>query len=206
MAERSFGLGRVVGFSFPADLDWTDWPPHPSYAPVIFDLIHYLAGQTAAPEMTRVGGSFVQLVDLSAFDSHVAMVDPDGEKTEMLAKPLAGTDENSESVLYQARLDGLRKRGIYQLQLTRINGQSHSVLFAANVNPDEGQLERLDFGQVGQQYFGEKATRVSLTDLNSLQISGGHNEIWPQLLWALAIVLAIEQLLGWWFGRFRTGT
>jgi hypothetical protein len=205
MAERSYGKGRVVAFSFPADLDWTDWPPHPSYAPVIFDLIHYLAGQSAASDATRVGGSFVQLVDLSAFDSHVAVVDPDGEKTEMLAKPVEGTAENSDSVLYQARVDEIRKRGIYQLQLTRNNGQTQPVHFAANINPDEGQLARLDFGQVGEQYFGARATRVSLAELNSLQISGGHNEIWPQLLVALAIILATEQLLGWWFGRFRTG-
>jgi hypothetical protein len=206
MAERSFGQGRVIGFSFPADLDWTDWPPHPSYAPVIFDLIHYLASGSAAPDTTRVGGSFAQLVDLSAFDSKVALIDPDGEMTEMLAKPLAGTDESSQSVLYQARVDGLRKRGVYQLKLTRSDGQSQPVLFAANVHPSEGQLERLDFGQLGEQYFGDKVSRVSLGELASLQFSGGHNEIWPQLLAALAVILLVEQLLGWWFGRGRTGS
>ncbi len=206
MAERSFGKGRVIGFSFPADLDWTDWPPHPSYAPVVFDLIHYLASSIAKQDTTRVGGSFAQLVDLSAFDSNVALVDPDGETTEMLAKPITGTDESSQSVLYQARIDGLRKRGVYQLQLMRSDGQVQPVLFAANVNPSEGQLERLDFGQVGAEYFGDKVSRVSLGELDSLQFSGGHNEIWPQLLAALAILLIVEQALGWWFGRSRTGS
>lgn len=206
MAERSYGKGRVVGFSFPADLDWTDWPPHPSFAPVVFDLIHFLSSNLVAEETTRVGGSFTQLVDLSAFESNVSLVDPDGEMTEMLAKPITGTAESSQSVLYQARIDGLAKRGVYQLQLKRSDGQVQPVLFAANVNPAEGRLERLDFSQVGEQFFGDKVSRISLGELASLQISGGHNEIWPQLLAALAVLLIIEQTLGWWFGRGRTGS
>ncbi len=206
MAERSFEKGRVIGFSFPADMDWTDWPPHPSFAPVIFDLIQYLASSDIAQETTRVGGSFTHLVDLSAYDTNVAFVDPDGEMTETLAKPVSGTEASSQSVLYQARVDGLRKRGVYQLKLTRSDGKIEPVLFAANVDPTEGQLQRLDFGQVGEQYFGERVSRVSLAQLSGLQFTGGHNEIWLQLLASLAAVLILEQFLGWWFGRRRSGS
>jgi hypothetical protein len=195
----------VVAFSFPADLDWTDWPPHPSYAPVMFDLIQYLSQSHAAHETTRVGGSYAQLIDLSVFEADVALTDPDGERTEMLAKPISGSDESSNSVLYQARIDGLPKRGVYELLLTRSDGRQQPLQFAANVNPSEGQLQRLDFGQVGEDYFGDKASRVSIAELASLQFSGGHNEIWPQVLIVLALLLLAEQALGWWFGYRRSG-
>jgi hypothetical protein len=205
MAERSYGKGRVMGFSFPADVDWTDWPPHPSYAPVIFDLIQYLASADVAQETTRVGGSFAHLVDLSAYDANVSFVDPEGEMTETLAKPLSGTDASSQSVLYQARVDDLRRRGIYQLKLTRSDGPSQAVLFAVNVDPTEGRLQRLDLGQVGSQFFGERIRAISLAELDALEFSGGRKEFWLQFLGALAAVLMLEQFLGWWFGRRRSG-
>jgi hypothetical protein len=206
MAERSVGRGRVVGFTFPADLDWTDWPPHPSYAPVIFDLIQYLAARDIRTESVRVGGSFTHLVDLSAFDANVAFVDPAGEMTESLAKPITSSDEATQSVLYQARLDQLRNRGFYQLKLTRGDGRFQPVLFAANIDPGESQLRRLDFQEVGESYFGDRVKRLTLAELDALEISGGRNEIWLQVLAALAAVLLIEQLLGWWFGRRRSGS
>jgi hypothetical protein len=204
MAERSFGKGRVLAFSFPADLDWTDWPPHPSYAPVVFDLIHYLSGGAGEPNTTRVGESFSQLIDLSVFESGVAFVDPDGETTESLAQPVSESEASSQSVLYQARLSDVGRRGVYQLKLRRSDGQPANILFAANLDPTEGDLRRLETEQFGSSFWGDRVSLIALADLGELEIAGGQNELWLQVLIALAALLFLEQLIGWWFGHRRS--
>ena len=203
MAERTTGKGRVIGFSFSADLDWTDWPPHPSYAPVISDLIHYLASRDAGLATTVVGGSVAHPVDLSIYDGKVGLIDPQGEKIEANAKPYGEDDESKESVLYQVRFDEVRRRGVYEMQLLRNDRTQEKVLFAANVDPDEGKLKRLNVGSLGEGYFGDQTKLVTSEELASHAVSGGQNEIWPQLLLLLGAVLGIEQLLAWWFGKRR---
>ena len=203
MAEKSFGSGRVVAWSFPADLDWTDWPAHPSYAPVFFDLIHYLAHRDLSRAAVIVGGSVTFPVDLSRFNTEVTLVDPNGDKRKEKAVPVDGSEASKKSVMYQVRFDKLPRRGIYQMQLQRTSGAVQPISIAVNLDPSESDLKRLDLGSVGTDYFGPRARVVTLDELSSLAVTGGHNEIWFQILIALAVILGVEQFLAWWFGRKR---
>ena len=53
MVDRTLGDGRVIVFTIPGDGDWSMWPSSPTYAPIMVDLISYLAGSTNAD--TSVG-------------------------------------------------------------------------------------------------------------------------------------------------------
>ena len=84
-----------------------------------------------------------------------------------------------------------------------LTGETESVLFASNTDPREGQLKRLPESATEGDFFDEQIKRVSATELKGEKVSGGNTEIWPQLLIFLIAVLALEQFLGWWFGKKR---
>jgi hypothetical protein len=203
MAERAFGEGRVVAWSFPADLDWSDWPAHPSYAPVFFDLVHDLARRDRHRAATVVGGSWTYPVDLSRFDTQVSLIDPSGEAREATAAPADASTASAETVLYQVRFDELARRGVYTMRLRRPSGEDQRIQFAVNLEPSESNLQRIDLAAIGPEAWGSRTKVVTLSALETQVISGGHNEIWPQVLIFLAAILGLEQVLGWWFGRRR---
>ncbi len=203
MAEKTLGDGRVVTFAFSADADWTMWPAHPTYICVMWDLVNYLVGDLTEMETTRVGGSASRLVDLSMYDLRVSLTDPAEEKVETIAQPLDPTAASQESVLYQVRFDDLGRRGFYEMNLRRQTGEIEPTLFAVNVHPGEGDLKRLDVNALPDDFFGPQSQVLTADELVQKNESNTSNEIWPQVLLMLAVILGAEQLLGWWFGRRR---
>ena len=76
-------------------------------------------------------------------------------------------------------------------------------MFAANILPSEGALEHL-----ADEEFDELADAPNIAvsrDSISAGAGGAGNriELWRPLLLAFVMVLAGEQLLGWYFGRRR---
>ncbi len=209
MAERSSGAGRVVVFTIPGDGDWTMWPSSPTYAPVILDLIDYLVGSIGSNANVEVGGSVSWPVDLSVYDSRVYLKDPDGERMESVARPIAdpdskeGGDAAADEVLCRVQFDGIGRRGFYEVGLKPHSGETVDVLFATNVEPSEGQLRRLSESAAAGDFFNDQVQRIRAEDVKNEIVSGGNTEIWPQLVWLLIFVLATEQFLGWWFGKKR---
>jgi hypothetical protein len=203
MAERPRGNGRVVTFAFPSDADWTMWAAHPTYVCVMWDLVNYLAGSAPDASTLQVGQPVQRLVDLTLYDQDVSLVDPQEEKTQSRAQPIDDSADSSENVLYEVEFPPLTRRGFWSMELARKDGQTDSLLFAANVDPAEGNLRRVDLEALPQGFFGEN-TRVITPDAMVLQEeSGTSNEIWTRILVVLALVLAAEQVLGMWFGRKR---
>ncbi len=203
MAERRLGDGTVIVYTIPGDGDWTMWPSSPTFAPVMIDLIDYLVGTAGENSAIKVGSEVVYPVDLSVYDSRVSLRDPEGDKIESIARPVDDSDAGKENVLYRVKFDEIMRRGFYEVGLNRNVGQADKVLFASNIDPREGQLKRLPESASEGDFFSEDIRRVAASDLNSQQVSGGNTEIWPQLLIFLIVVLAVEQFLGWWFGKKR---
>ncbi len=203
LADKTLGDGRVVTFAIPADADWTLWPGHPTYICVMWDLVNYLAGNPMGTAKTRVGGSISEIVDLSLYDLRVSLTDPIEEKVEASAKPLDQSTESQESVLYQVRFDDLPYRGFYQLDFKKNDGGKEGILHAANVDPSEGDLSRMDVSQLPSDFFGQNTKILTADELVLKNETRSSNEIWPQVLLLLAGILGLEQFLGWWFGRKR---
>lgn len=202
MVERSLGDGRVVVFTIPADGDWSMWPGVPAtFVPVMFDLIDYLVGNTASETTFTLGESISYPVDLSAYQNRVSLRDPKKEKTETVAKPIDETSE--QSLLYRAEFANLNRAGFYTASLTRHTGAVEPVLFATNYDTQESELDRLGEEQRSAEFFGEKVTLVSTSELGKQTVSGGNTEIWIWVLIILFGVLVTEQFLGWWWGRKR---
>jgi len=77
------------------------------------------------------------------------------------------------------------------------------VLFAAKLDPRESQLKRLPASSLEGDFFGDKVKLVSSQELSEQSVSGGNTEIWLQILLLLFGVLALEQFLGWFWGKKR---
>ena len=203
MVDRTFGLGNVIVFTIPGDGDWTMWPSSPTYPPVMIDLIDYLVGSGGEQSTVDLGGSLNYPVDMSAYESRVALRNPDNEKVEAVAKPVNDSEEAKTSVLYKVDFEGIDKSGFYDLELTRHTGEKEKVLFASALDPREGNLKRLAASAMEGDFFGDKVTFLSSTELKEQTVSGGKTEIWLQLLMVLFGALMLEQFLGYFWGKKR---
>ena len=201
MADRLLGDGRVVVFTIPGDGDWSMWPSSPTFAPIMVDLIGYLAGSSNAENSITLGQSATIPIDLSAFENRVVVRDPENEKMETVAKP---TDPNNpDSVLYNAEFENLSRRGFYDVQLTRHSGTQESILLATNYDARESRLSRLTPTTLEGDFFGDKIALVSATGLFDQTIESGNSELWVMILVALMGILVAEQFLGWLWGKKR---
>ncbi len=99
--------------------------------------------------------------------------------------------------------------GFYEVGLTekeKVNGKEvvRKRVFAANVPANlDGGLQRLDFGKVGSNYFGESTKDIPLSEMSRQTIQGAKTEFWKYVLYLLGFVLILEQFLGWYFGKRR---
>lgn len=203
MVDKTSGAGNVIVFTIPGDGDWTMWPSSPTFPPVMVDLIDYLVGSGGEESSVDLGGAINFKLDVSAYQGRVGMRNPKNEKTEAVARPVDETDQAKQSEIYKVSFDSVDRRGFYDLELNRHTGETEKVLFAAKLDPRESRLKRLPASSLEGDFFGDKVTLVSSQELSEQTVSGGNTEIWLQILMLLFGLLALEQFLGWYWGKKR---
>lgn len=120
------------------------------------------------------------------------------------APPAAPTGDAANPTVWLAEFDNSSVAGFYQMKLTRRDGGEQPVLFAANVDPTEGDLKVVDRDAFRRGLAGTNVQLVDAADAAGLGSVGSQTEMWWYLLWLVVAILSGEQLLGWWFGRSRT--
>ncbi|MEL7497460.1 MAG: BatA domain-containing protein [Planctomycetota bacterium] len=202
MVDRVLGKGNVIVFTFPGDGDWSMWPISPTFPPVMLELVDYLVGSASEASVVNINGEINLPVDISAFENRVAMRNPNNEKVESVAAP-ANDSGSADSVIYQVSFEGIDRRGFYEVILERHSGDKESVLFATNVQADEGQLRRMANTELEGDFFNDKVSLVTPEKLAEQTVKGGSSEIWMWLLMLLFGVLMVEQFLAWFWGKRR---
>jgi len=201
MMDRSFGEGRVVMFSVPADDNWVEWIG-PVHFTLMKYLIDYLAGSAGDESVLVLGGSIRQPVDLSAFRNRAKLQNPGNESIEGFAKPI--DLENQDSELQEFIFENADQAGFYEVRLERHEeGGTEPVLFASNYDSAESQLKRLTSDQREEHFAGEKIKLVSGENLVEENVAGKSTEIWSMVLLLLFGILLTEQFLGWLWGQKR---
>lgn len=232
VVEKGYGKGRVIAFLTPADADWSDWPDKPSYVVLVQELTRYLAGDSTGEGAVRVGDPMRYLIDRALYEQEATITAPGNRKINVQAFPVAvknakkpasangessaesesppeATTEQNErqsaaATLWRIDFEGADRRGFYDLRLTPTSGApAESVLFAANVDPSEGDLSRVDVDALRKEWRGLPVTILENHETASQSVHGARIEIWMFLLAGLVGVLFTEQFLGWWFGRKR---
>jgi hypothetical protein len=201
IAEGTWGEGRVVLFTLPADADWHTWTSDPSYLLVMQDLVRYLAGGRRASGLVRVGEPLVHPLDLTTYALDVALAGPHDLKAHLQAA--APSESEAAATEWQVRSPPAMAQGFYELTLERREGGRESVLFAANVDPSEGNLARADRRRLERELAGS-GVQILAAEAELLADRGAQSEIWRHVLWVVAAVLTSEQLLGWFLGRRRS--
>jgi hypothetical protein len=206
IVEKPLGKGRVLAFTIPADADWHNWSSDPSYLIVMQQLVRYLSGDRGDAGLLKVGEPIVQQIDLAQYDTAAALSGPQERKANLQATPPdeAGSEaDKSQQTVWQVAYPETDLQGFYDLKLTRRDGGADSILFAANVDPSEGDLKRVDQEAMKRGLAGTNVEIISAAGATSLANVGAQTEIWWYLLWAVVAVLTGEQLLGWFFGMRR---
>jgi len=198
LVERAFGKGRVVVSTIPGDADWTNWTSDPSYILIMQEMVRYLSTGDAREGALRVGEPLRQAIDLTQQDLNADLVMPGERKVTVQANQLPGAEESRWLFEHKET----RKQGFYELKLANRDGSADSVLFAANVDPTEGDLRRANIDAMQKELRDVNVQFVSGATA-SLGGIGAQVEMWKYLLWLLVGLLLGEQVLGWFFGLRR---
>ncbi len=203
VVEKRFGDGGTIVFATPLSYDWSDWPADQwSFVPTMLELNKYMARKTADEANVQVGDSLHAPLDVTRYELLASVNRPDGEKGE---PEVTHDDTNSsDQSLYQVSYDDVDRQGFYDIVLTRSEsaGPQH-VLFAANINPREGNLARAGTDEFTRKLGDSRVKLVTSDTLNELGVNEAKKERWRIVLVLLLVVLCSEQALGWWFGRKR---
>lgn len=77
------------------------------------------------------------------------------------------------------------------------------MLFAANVDPTEGDLRRVNVEEMTRELAGTNVKIIPADAAADLGGDGSQTELWWYLLWGAVVALCSEQVLAWYFGRGR---
>lgn len=205
-AEKRVGKGRVLVMATPADADWSNWTSDPSYIIAMQEMVRYMSGDRGEQGLVRVGQPLRHPLDLTQYELDAALEGPRERKWSLQAAPPAdagsGSPGQGENV-WQLEYKETDAQGFYEVKLIRKDGASEPVLFAANVDPAEGNLKRADVEGMKRELAGTNVQILSIDQAQDLAGSGSQTEMWWYLLWGVVIVLCGEQVLGWFFGRSR---
>ncbi len=112
-------------------------------------------------------------------------------------------DNAQQKTIWQLEYKDTDLVGFYEMKLNRREGGLEPVLFAANVDPTEGNLRRVDMDTMKKEIGDANIHLVKFDEAISVAGGGAQTEIWWYLLWAVVGILCCEQVLGWYFGLGR---
>ncbi len=198
--ERTFGEGRVMLFASTADKEWNLWADHPTYLPVITELLRHLTAGGGKQNDFNAGAPIELEVEPGVFDFTVAVRTP-RYPNEPEATTSIAVDPNSEAL--RIRWEQTETAGLYQFLLRRLDGVETVRYAAVNVNPAESNLTMVDDDSVRQLMEGVPHLYVKGIDRLSSVTSEAKTELWTPVLLAAALVLMSEQFLAFFWGRKR---
>jgi hypothetical protein len=185
--------GRVIQVATSADTAWTTWPLHPSYPPIVEQIILQAASGRMAERNVRVGQPFDQALPASAAGASVEVSRPDEVRSSSKLKPsgdvsLFHFEETDLSGAYRAKFGP---------------PLATESTFAANPDPLESDPAKLDRAGLAEAIPGWTFTYLKdWKDLTENASSvGRRGEMHRPLLYALLVLLIVESIAAWKFGH-----
>jgi hypothetical protein len=200
IVERAFGAGRVLLMATSADKEWNAWPDHPTYLPIMTELLRHIS-RGGGGEVDRWVGSRIELpLDPALYESDVIVRAP-GYPNEPEATTTAVPADGGGGL--QIRWEHADSAGVYQFALRRRDGGETIRLAAVNVDPTESDLTMAVEELLGRTMGGVPFEYVRGLDQLAGAAGEARTELWTPLLLAAMAVLMAEQSLAWWWGRKR---
>jgi hypothetical protein len=221
VVERPFGKGRVVAVltkASPLETElgsWNNWArDNPSFVVAMLEMQSYLSA-TRHPDATRLVGvplavpintsqfmpqvRFMMPRELGGASLAVEATAPSAEKNGAAQngedKPATSADDASTERV--ATLNETDASGIYEAQLTKIDGSETIERFALNVAAEEGDLKKIGPQALAGQLDGGRYEYHDAADINyNPQQLAGFN-LSESLLYLLIVVLLAEQVMAY---------
>ena len=185
--------GKVIQVATSADAGWTTWPLHTSYPPLMQRMVFEAASGRLAERNIRVGQPFDQTFPASLAAASVSVIIPQGQIVETRLKSSGGAS--------QLHFEQTDLCGTYQVRV----GPPPSLesAFAANPDPAESDLSRLDSTALHEQFPGWNF--VHLTNWHEVAQSAAavsrRGELHRPLLYGALFLLLLESFVAWKFGH-----
>jgi hypothetical protein len=198
VVERSFGSGRVILIATSADKEWNLWPDHPTYLPVMMELVVYLTRTGVSDPQYLVGQRLELPVDPSLHLPDVT-IRPPAFPNEPESFITAVSDPSGLGLV--ARWEGTETAGVYQFLLRKQDGGEQVRLLAVNPDPKESDLAMVDEPQLRRAMGSLRFEYIrGLAELGAGS-DEKRTEIWPLALAFAVALLMTEQTLAWKWGR-----
>jgi hypothetical protein len=185
--------GTVIQIATSADRDWTTWPLHKSYPPVMEKIIFQAAAGRMSERNVRVGQPFDQALPPAASAAVATVHRPDNK--EAVVKLQAGGDVS------RFFFENTNLSGLYHVKIGPPLGVENA--FSANPLPAESDPAKLDRAGLIESvpgwsfdYFND--TKNLLHDATAVTRRG---ELQRPFLWAVLALLVLESALAWWFSH-----
>lgn len=193
--EAPWHRGTVILLATSADTAWTTWPLHKSYPPVMEQLVLRASAGRLSERNIRVGQPYDQSFPESALAAPATIVTPAGQAINTKLKPADGVS--------QFHFEQTDLAGEYQVRIGRPLSLESS--FAANTDPVESDLTRLDQAALGELLPGWGYLYVHPSDWKELtqdaRSVGRRGELHRPMLYAVLVLILVESILAWKFGH-----
>jgi hypothetical protein len=196
--EKPFGKGRVLAVMSSADVEWSTWPQEPSFLVCANEMLSHVARPTSGDRQLTLASPLRHLLNINRYESQVTITPPIKARATQL-RGVAAEDGKGLLVEY----DDTRQRGFYRIGATRRDGKPEQFAYAANIDPEEGDLRRADSNEIKRRLGDTPVEFAAGLDQFRSAAEPSQGEIWRSLLVMMAVVLGVEQFLGWWFGQRR---
>jgi hypothetical protein len=200
VVEMTAGLGRVILVTTSVDKEWNQWPDHPTFLPVITELLRHVARRAQTSGELTVGQAIEVPVDVATHESDV-MVRPPGYPNQPEAMIAGSPAPRGPGVI--ARWEHTESPGLYQFIMRRREGGETTRTVAVNVDSRESDLSMATEAEVRRAMGGLPFEYFQ--GLERLAEAAGETrvELWRPVLTGIVLVLMIEQFLAWRWGRRR---
>jgi hypothetical protein len=189
--------GTVIVVATSADTGWTTWPIHKSYPPIMQQIVLRASAGRLNERNIRVGQPYDQSFPETALAAPASVVTPKGQAIATKLQPAGGVS--------QFHFDQTDLSGKYQVRIGPPLGLESS--FAANPDPAESNLARLDQAVLGELLPGWKFMYVHPSYWRELTRDaasvGRRGELHRPMLYALLALLLVESFLAWKFGHYE---
>ncbi|MEM7384096.1 MAG: BatA domain-containing protein [Verrucomicrobiota bacterium] len=204
LVEKAFGKGRVIAITTSLDADWNNWPQEgASFLIAMQEMSRYVAQSTAKEGLLASTDPLQQTVDLKRYRPEAELEAPGNDIEVVEARPPSGASpEETEWVI---QVDDQRQSGFYALKLQPVaGGDAETALFAANPDPAESDLRRIDAGAFAADLgdSGVQLFKAGQSLMNAIT-PPARSEVWKWILYALILLLCLELFYGWWLGARR---
>ena len=195
VAQRNWGLGRVVLFSSTADTAWNDLPVRLPFVPLLHRALGSIVQRQDEGLNVRVGARFARRLSTELLDKEATFLKP--RRTEGLRETRRVELVNGSPVLQYYQTD---HAGVYEV---KIADPAYELKFATQSDPTESSMDELTLGQVNN--LKTVANVVTWTPGFTLKGMAERDrtgfEFWLPIVIGALLVAGAETFLGQWFSR-----